>query len=49
MSYKDASDIIRINIYDEDEGQAYTYGEHRDWLMRAGFTDIDPGHSDGRI
>jgi hypothetical protein len=28
-----------INIY--DEGQAYTYGEHRNWLTRAGFIDID--------
>jgi hypothetical protein len=33
------SNIFFINIY--DEGQAYTYGEHRDWLTRAGFTDID--------
>jgi hypothetical protein len=33
------SNIFLINIY--DERQAYTSGEHRDWRMRAGFTDID--------
>lgn len=34
-----ASNVMFLNIY--DEGQAYTEGEHREWLAAAGFTDVE--------
>lgn len=33
-----AANVMFLNIY--DDGQAYTEGEHRQWLEAAGFTDI---------
>jgi 16S rRNA G1207 methylase RsmC len=34
-----AANLMFLNIY--DEGQAYTEGEHRDWLTAAGFGDVE--------
>jgi len=34
-----AMNLVFLNIY--DGGQAYTEGEHRTWLVEAGFSDID--------
>jgi hypothetical protein len=34
-----AFNLVFLNIY--DDGQAYTFAEHRAWLEEAGFTDVE--------
>jgi hypothetical protein len=34
-----AANVMFLNVY--DEGQAYTEGEHRQWLQSAGFREIE--------
>jgi hypothetical protein len=41
-----AMNLVFLNIY--DEGQAYTEGDHRTWLVEAGFSDIDVQYGAGR-